>query len=251
MANEIQKQPPAQSSGINPNKLANYQPPAPATVLSLLTSNKITTNITSLAQKVGVDLSAVLAFVPPIFQKASAKTKEMEIANINAGGSTDPFFLTSQIMFGVPILDRWVKLYDYNGNNELLLEYVFYTINKKVNWNITPVLGFQGTTAKELQSDTDYEISIKGGFISPNGYWTRPKQQLNTLLRILNLQNPTSQFPQPYRTIQIECPFFKYIDPEIEFMIIEDYKIMEDEKHMNVIGFELMGKTDKDLQIIY
>jgi len=141
--------------------------------------------------------------------------------------------------YGTPIYDRWVNLSTtVNGvKKDLLLEIAFITINKSRNYVITPVLGYNNSTIKELTTSGDYNVSIKGMIFSDFAY-TRDMFSIRLLKDICE---------SDYITITSS---FMQQSIGMDTLIVQSYNVKEDEQWSNGVPFEITCLTDRNIDVI-
>ncbi|MTI33153.1 DUF6046 domain-containing protein [Xanthovirga aplysinae] len=135
---------------------------------------------------------------------------------------------------GTPVLSR-LKFPAQKGVKELLLDTVIISVSMQRTIVKTAIQGQEGTV-KEFISDGDYSINIKGSITStiPTQY---PEEEVSRLIKLCKIPD----------SLVFDCDFLAQFGSF--YLVVENYKLDQQEGFSNVQNFELNCISDKPLEL--
>ena len=138
-------------------------------------------------------------------------------------------------MLGTPVFCDMILQNDKKGSLKLQLLWALAEVNMTKNIVKTAVQGMDGTV-KEYVSDGDYQVTIRGGLVSPFSY-AYPKEDMQTLMALLKLNTPLTVISE------------YLLQFNIYELVVEDYSFSQKEGVQNVQLFEIKTVSDFPIEL--
>lgn len=135
---------------------------------------------------------------------------------------------------GTPVFAD-VRFPSAGGGQGLSLQTVLVEVAQTKNIVKTAVQGRNGTQ-KEYVADGDYEISIRGAVVGPDGSF--PRNDVRTLIQLL--QQPSA--------IEVVADYLRFFD--IYSIVVESFRFFQQEGMENMQFFEITAASDEPIELI-
>lgn len=216
-------------------------------LLNVPYNNSLIYKVKSYADALGISMSSVNLF-NQYKQTDQIRKRKQDITNSEVGDAEFTDYRRGS-EFGQNIMDRWVELSQIdNPKNSILLEIVFININKPSKLIMNDIIGLEGSTLKQRVTSGDYNVSIMGSFFTRNSF-TRPYEQLDTLLSIINNKDNPGIF-------NINSPYFRHVcnhtgnDRGYDTLVLTDMVFNEPTDFKNSLTFSLSCVTDLNIPVV-